>query len=245
MKYHRDAYLLLFFHCLAYIGLVFLVIHGSVVDWLVCLVMFFIFGCLGANVTFHRLLTHRSWDSPRWFHIFGTIAGTLSMLGSSIAWVALHYDHHKHTDKDGDPHSPKQNLLTAYTGGVFVEPSIRRVPHLLRDPLHVFLHKNYFKIHTAVLLVLFLLNPMIAVSLYLAPAALVLLIGGSVNVLGHTVGYRNYDTNDNSKNNLVLGYLMWGEGWHNNHHADPSSYYLGKKWWEFDMSGWVIRQIKR
>ena len=86
---------------------------------------------------------------------------------------------------------------------------------------------------------------MLSASLYLAPAALVLLVGGSVNVLGHTWGYRNHETTDLSRNNIILGYLMWGEGWHNNHHAEPANPYLGCRWWEIDISGWVISLIKR
>lgn len=243
MKHHRDAYLLLFLHSLAYTGLASLIIYGTAANWITALVMFFVFGCLGANVTFHRLLSHSSWSSPEWFRVVGTLAGTMTMIGSSIAWVALHYDHHRHTDKEGDPHSPNNNLLTSYLGGVFVEPSIRRVPHLLRDPLHIFLHKHYFKIHFTVLAILLLISPMLAVSLYLAPAALVLIVGGSVNILGHTWGYRNYETDDLSKNNPILGYLFWGEGWHNNHHAESTSPYLGRKWWELDISGCIIKQL--
>ena len=245
MTHHRDSYLLLCLHLLAYLGLIYLVFNGTIIDWIITGGMYFVYGCLGATVTFHRLLSHRSWTSPRWFEILGTLAGTLSMIGSSIAWVALHYDHHRHTDQPGDPHSPKHSLIAAYLGGIFIQPNLRRVTGLLRDPLHLFLHKYYFAVHLSVLTVLFFISPMLAVSAYLAPAALVLLIGGSVNTVCHISGYRTYDTNDSSKNNIILGYLLWGEGWHNNHHANPGNYYLGKRWWEVDVSGWIINQIKR
>ena len=244
MKYHRDAYCLLFLHCLAYIGLGFLIFNSTLLGWALTFIMFFVYGCLGATVTFHRLLAHRSWRSPRWFYIFGTIAGTLSMIGSSLAWVSLHYDHHKHTDKQQDPHSPKYNLLSAYLGGMFVEPNMRRVTHLLRDPLHIFLHKYYTAIHISLLCLLMLINPFLAVSLYLAPVALVLIFGGAVNLFCHKYGYKNFDTDDLSKNNLILGYCMWGEGWHNNHHANPANSYLGRKWWELDISGLIIKILR-
>jgi len=240
---HRDAYTLLFFHTLAYLGLIYLIINGTLLYWALAVFMYFVYGCVGANMTFHRLLAHRSWNPPEWFRIFGILAGTMSLIGSSIAWVALHYDHHRHSDREGDPHSPKHSVLNSHFGGVFTQPNIRRVPHLLRDPLHLFLHKHYFKIHTLVLVSLLIVSPMLAVSLYLAPAALVLLLGGSVNVFCHMWGYKNYETNDHSKNNLILGYLMWGEGWHNNHHAEPANTYLGRKWWEFDASGWIIKRL--
>jgi stearoyl-CoA desaturase (delta-9 desaturase) len=88
---------------------------------------------------------------------------------------------------------------------------------------------------------------MLAASLYLAPAALVLTVGGAVNSFNHSnlMGYKNYETKDNSKNIPILGILMWGEGWHNNHHARPADPYFNKKWWELDIGGIVIRQLDK
>ncbi len=243
MKYHRDVYLLLGLHILAYTGLITLILYGNVYEWLLTLFMYFVYGCLGSSVTFHRLLAHRSWTSPRWFTILGTLAGTMAMIGSSISWVSLHYDHHRYTDKEGDPHSPKNSLIDSYLGGIFKEPNVRRAPHLLRDPLHMFLHKNYFYIHLFVLIILCIIDPMLAVFIYLAPAALVLMIGGILNIFAHRLGYITYQINDDSKNNFVFGYIMWGEGWHNNHHAHPQSPQIGEQWWELDIGNWVIKQV--
>jgi stearoyl-CoA desaturase (delta-9 desaturase) len=70
-------------------------------------------------------------------------------------------------------------------------------------------------------------------------------MGSFVNTINHKYGYRNIKTSDNSVNNIILGYLSSGEGWHNNHHATPSNPKFGKKWWEFDLGYYIIRAIKQ
>lgn len=243
MRYHRDQYLLAAFQLLTHIALIYVIFWGSVNDWLLTLLGYFLLGCLGTAVTFHRLLTHRSWNSPGWFEIAGTILGNLSIIGSSIAWVAVHRQHHRYSDREGDPHTPKESFLKAQWGGIFETPNLKYVPDLLRSPFHVFMHKYYFLIITALIVVLTAIDPMLCASLYLAPVALVYTVGGAINSFNHSdhIGYRNYETKDNSKNIPLLGYLMWGEGWHNNHHAKPMDPYTDKRWWELDVSGWVIR----
>lgn len=245
MRYHRDQYLLAAFQLLAHAALIYVVFYGNIVNWLTMLFGFFLLGCLGAVVTYHRLLSHRSWNSPRWFEILGTVLGNLCIIGSSISWVAVHRQHHRYSDREGDPHTPKESFLKAQWGGIFETPNLKYVPDLLRSPFHVFLHKYYFLIIAALIAVLAAINPMLCASLYLAPVALVYTIGGAVNSFNHSdiIGYRNYETKDNSKNIWLLGYLMWGEGWHNNHHAQPMNPYTNHKWWEFDFSGWIIKRL--
>lgn len=245
MKYHRDQYFLFLFQLLAHIGLLFVLFLGDWIDWTITLVGFFLFGCLGTTVTYHRLLSHKSWKSPTWFTIVGTTLGNLSLIGSSIAWTALHRQHHRYTDRQGDPHSPLNGFLHAQWGTIFETPNLRYVPDLLRDPLHLFFHNHYFTINILILFLLLIVNPMLACSLYLAPAALVLTIGGANNSFAHSnFGYRTYNTSDRSKNVPILGFLMWGEGWHNNHHADASNPYFNKHWWELDIGGLIITLIK-
>jgi fatty-acid desaturase len=244
MSYHRDQYLLFMFQCLAHLGLLTVFVFGTWTDWLIVLAGFFMLGCLGVTITYHRLLSHKSWNSPYWFKVLGIILGNLSLIGSSIAWTALHRQHHRYTDQTGDPHSPKDGFLRAQWGTIFETPNIRYVPDLLREPLHVWFHKHYFLINLLVLILLFLIHPMLAATLYLAPAALVFTIGGANNSIAHSnYGYRNYNTNDNSHNIPLLGILMWGEGWHNNHHSDPANYNFSRKWWEFDLGGWIIKRL--
>jgi stearoyl-CoA desaturase (delta-9 desaturase) len=86
--------------------------------------------------------------------------------------------------------------------------------------------------------------PFGVVSLYLAPIALNWIVSGLINNLTHITGYRNFDTKDNSGNMLTLGYISFGEGWHNNHHADPKNPRYGYKWWELDFSHFLIKLIQ-
>lgn len=246
MRYHHDQYLLAFFQTVSHLALIYVIFFGSINNWLLTLLGFFLLGCLGSVVTFHRLLSHRSWNSPRWFEILGTVLGNLSIIGSSISWVALHRQHHRYADREGDPHTPKEGFLKAQWGAIFEVPNLRYVPDLLKKPLHLFLHKHYFLIITFTVIILAAIDPILAASLYLAPVALVYTIGGAVNSFNHSdiLGYKNYETKDNSKNIWLLGLLMWGEGWHNNHHADPSQSCLRRKWWEFDVSGWIIKRLE-
>lgn len=244
MKYHRDQYLLFFLQVLAHVALVIVLVYGNIFDYLTVLFSFFLLGCIGTTVTYHRLISHRSWTSPRWFTIIGSILGCFSLIGSPIAWSALHRQHHRYTDKQGDPHSPKDGFWHSQWGTIFETPNLKYVPDLLRDPFQLFLHKNYFRLNILVLFLLSVINPWLMLTIYLAPAALVMTIGSLNNSIAHSnFGYRNYDTADNSRNVALLGILMWGEGWHNNHHANPSNQSFSKNWWEIDVGNWVIKQV--
>ena len=90
---------------------------------------------------------------------------------------------------------------------------------------------------------LLIINPIMLAACYLVPAAILWNAGSFINTLTHMVGYRNFNTADNSTNIPILGYLMWGEGWHNNHHAHPNNPSFKEKWWELDVGGWFIKKI--
>lgn len=245
MKYHRDQYILSFFQVIAHVCLLTVIFLGNSVDYLTVFISFFLLGCIGTTVTYHRLLSHRSWNSPRWFTLLGSLLGSFALIGSPIAWTALHRQHHRYTDKPGDPHSPKDGFWHSQYGTLFDTPNLKYVPDLLRDSFQLFLHKNYFSIQIVVLILLFLIDPWLIATVYLAPAALVMTVGSANNSIAHSnFGYRNYDTADNSRNVPILGILMWGEGWHNNHHANPSNFSFSKNWWEIDIGGWLIKHLK-
>ena len=245
MKIHRDQYLLFLFQLIAHTGLMLLFIYGTWKEIFVSFVIYYTLATVGVSMTFHRLLSHRSYNPPRWFEILGSVLGTLSLIGSAIGWVAIHKQHHRHSDLNLDPHSPvHQSFFQIMWLQMFTTPgNLRSVASLLKDPVQVFLHRYYFLIHAFILMSLLLINPWASVYLYLAPVALVWIIGNSINYFSHTMGYRNHSTDDNSKNNIILAIIFGGEGWHNNHHADPGNFYFGEKWWEFDISGWIIKKL--
>lgn len=242
-----DKYMLFAFQILAHAALIYQIIYGSWGDWAVTLLVYFLTGCFGMTMTFHRLLSHKSWNAPRWFEVVGTLLGTYGLTGSSIGWVAIHREHHHHTDREGDPHSPEhKGFFRVQWLSMFERPDPKYAMHLIRDPFHLALHKYYFVLHLSILLLLSSLVGIEAcISWYLAPAAILWNAGSLINTATHMVGYRNHATKDNSTNIWLLGYLMWGEGWHNNHHHQPSNSRFGEKWWEYDIGHAFIRLIGR
>lgn len=240
----RDSFLLFFAQVIAHLSIIPLIMYGQWYHYLMAFFVYFITGCLGMTMTFHRLLSHKSYNPPKWFYYLGTLCGFYGLTGSPLAWAAVHREHHRYTDKELDPHSPShKSFVSIQWLSMFEAAKVRYVPDLLRDKFQVFLHKNYFYIHACVGLVLLLIDPFMLVYLYLVPAAILWNAGSFINTLTHMFGYRNHATKDNSTNLFLLGILMWGEGWHNNHHASPTSHYFGERWWEIDLGGLLIEQL--
>jgi stearoyl-CoA desaturase (delta-9 desaturase) len=206
---------------------------------------------LGVAVGYHRVFSHRTHKLPVWRENILLFFGALSGQGASIFWVALHRGyHHPHSDTLTDLHSPvAYDKLTAFVGWQYkiterTNPvNIKYAVDLLRKPNHVWFHHHHLKVLWGVPLLIALFNWQFALGV----CCLVSMIGVTqdnlVNVFGHCkgiIGYRNFDTPDQSQNNLILGYTAWGQGWHNNHHHDPKSFDFGKSisgnWWEWDPS---------
>lgn len=235
---------------LAIISSIFYISYASVPSWIVfsTLLMYFVFGCLGVVVMFHRKLTHHSYQTSKFverlFSFFGVLGGT----GSSIAWVNMHVIHHKYSDTPKDPHSPSNGLLNMFLLNYRVPQELTKpAKSLILDKYHLFLHKYYNLIHTVTglgLATLFGLD--VLFGFYVLPMILTATMSNFVNYLGHSHGYRNYATKDTSTNNLLSAFLSFGEGWHNNHHKHPSlANFGGRNWWEFDLSYQVIRLIQK
>ena len=229
-------------------------------------------GVLGLNVGFHRLLTHRGFKCPLWFEHTLALLGTCALQFSPAYWVAVHRRHHHFSDEENDPHSPNKGFLWAHLGWVIVRGGDMRAKividryarDLMRDPLYAALERNYNWIWLpfAVWLGLFLLGYG-AVALTGGSANRALQFGSSlvvwggalrivvvwhntwiVNSVGHIWGYRNYETPDDSRNSLLIGIIAGGEGWHNNHHADPNSAKHGHMPGEFDLAWQMIRLLR-
>jgi fatty-acid desaturase len=257
---HSLAVLALFPYFFSWTG-VFLFVAGTIV-----------FGVLGLNVGFHRLLTHRGFSCPLWFERVLAILGTCSLEFSPALWVAIHRRHHHFSDEENDPHSPNHGLFWAHFGWLLKRSgdmksrplTDRYARDLMRDPLYAFLErkKNWITVAFAVWLMFFAAGAFGVLATGGSQAEAVqfgwsLLVWGgalrtifvwhttwSVNSIAHVWGYRNYDTADNSRNNVLVGILAGGEGWHNNHHADPTSARHGHQWWEFDFSWQMIRALR-
>lgn len=244
MNFTKESIFLFLFQLLAHLALIYGIFFFSINAWLIVFFVYFLSGCIGVSITYHRFLSHRSFASPRWFEILGTLLASYGLVGSSLAWVNTHRSHHRHVDKSGDPHSPsvhgalKVQWLSMFTS----EKSFRYIRQYLSSNFHVTLHRYYFFIHLLILIFLLLtFGWYITSMIYLVPAAVLWNAGSLINTICHLgYGYRNYTLADSSSNNIFLGYFVWGEGWHNNHHQAPGNSKFGEKWWEIDVSYYII-----
>lgn len=212
-----------------------------------------IIGPISSVITLHRLLTHRSFKTYPWLEKTLSYISVISTIGPSISWVALHRQHHATSDKISDPHSPniagKFNFLQAikvWLGYGWKIPNIpiTYVKDLMRDPTQKFIFNNYFKIIFVFSLVLISINPVLWLFVYVVPASMTVHLIGVVNVLGHSHGYRNHDTPDQSTNSWIANIISLGDGWHNNHHANGNSITTQEKWWEWDLMAQIIKIIR-
>lgn len=213
---------------------------------------YFLYGCLGIVITYHRCLTHKSFNTYpiliKVFSILGCFGGT----GSPLAWIAIHINHHLKSDKPNDPHSPLYKGLKIFALDYAHEVDKEtkwKMKNIITDKFQQFLHRYYFGINIFYSFILFLLGGFyLMIFFHLAPAAITAIMSNVVNYVGHKPtwlgSYRSYNLSDQSSNNWLWAIPSWGESWHNNHHRFPRNYTFKKQWWEFDISGLIIKLIK-
>jgi len=202
---------------------------------------------LGISMGYHRLHTHRSYKLPQALEYFLAICGTLTLEGGPIFWVATHRIHHQFSDRPGDPHSPREGAWWSHIGWLLVGESkhnntkllAKYAPDLARDPFYVWLNNYHWIMPTLLAALLFAIGgfPMM---LWGSFARIVFSLHATwlVNSATHMWGGRRFNTRDDSRNLWWVALLSFGEGWHNNHHAHPTSARHGLAWYEFDIS-WI------
>jgi fatty-acid desaturase len=218
---------------------------------LTALVLYCVSGMLGIGMGYHRLLTHRGYKTHKWTEYFLTWCGTLALEGGPIFWVATHRIHHQHSDREGDPHTPREGTWWAHAGWILsggglhhdVSVLARYVPDLVRDPGHVLLSRWHWTSNVIVGLALLAFGgvPYVLWGIFFR-TTVGLHATWLVNSATHKWGSRRYDTRDDSTNNWWVALLTFGEGWHNNHHAHPVSARHGLAWYEFDIS-WITLKL--
>jgi stearoyl-CoA desaturase (delta-9 desaturase) len=238
-------------------------------DLVVFVVLYVSFG-LGVTVGFHRLFTHRGFETTRQLRFVFAVLGSAAIEGPVIAWVANHRKHHTFADKEGDPHSPHvghgaglggalRGLAYAHVGWLFIHTQRgakrRYAPDLLADPIVRFVDRTFLLWVALGLAVAFGLG--VAIGHSLRAGVTGLLWGGgvrmlvlhhvsySVNSLCHFFGRRRFETDDESRNLPWLALPSLGEAWHNNHHAFPTSAAHGLRRFEVDPSALVIRGLEK
>lgn len=205
----------------------------------------FVLTGLGITVGYHRLLTHRSFETHGVVKAVLLILGSMAVQGPVAGWVANHVKHHAYSDRDGDPHSPREGLLHAHWGWLlrFSDVPVERYAATVRrDRVAAWVSDTFVLWVIAGYAIPFLVGGWEGLIWGgLVRQIVVQNVTFSVNSVCHRWGQRPFPTNDQSKNNWIVGLLGLGEGWHNNHHAFPTSAYHGLRWWELDLSGYLIR----
>jgi fatty-acid desaturase len=207
----------------------------------------------GVSMGYHRLHTHRSYKLPRALEYFLAFCGTLSLEGGPIFWVATHRIHHQFSDKPGDPHSPRDGAWWSHIGWLLVGESkhnntklmAKYAPDLARDPFYAWLNTYHWAPIVVVTALLYAIGgwPMV---LWATCFRLVFGLHATwaVNSITHMWGGRRFATRDDSRNNMLVALVTFGEGWHNNHHAHPTSARHGLTWWEIDFSWMQLSVLK-
>ncbi|WP_428492282.1 acyl-CoA desaturase [Rhodopila sp.] len=232
----------------------------------------YVFGTLGINLCFHRLLTHRGLNCPKWLEHGFAVLGVCCMQDTPARWVAVHRRHHEQADRRDDPHSPLVAFFWGHVGWMLVHNRDlvrlgiydRYAKDILRDPFYRRMERTalYPLIMIGSWAVFFLGGLAIGLAggdgaARAAQFGASLLIWGvfvrtvvvwhitwSVNSASHLWGYRNYETGEHSRNNWFVALISNGEGWHNNHHADPRSARHGHRRGEIDVTFLTIRVLQ-
>lgn len=227
----------------------------------VFIVLALLTGGIGVTLSYHRLLTHRSFKAHPIVSFTSTYLACLALQGGPVSWVGTHRHHHKYSDQPEDAHTPM-------TGGFwwahlwwnfFRHPDLdtpeklrRLTPDLHAEPMMMFFEKHFFGLFLLTAVVLcgiayYIGGPSLAISWFVWGFALRTVYSWHttwlVNSATHVWGYQNYHLKDDSRNLWWVALLTYGEGWHNNHHSDPRSASHGHLWFEFDISYQIIRVL--
>jgi len=223
-------------------------------------VTYFITGCLGITLSFHRQLAHKSFQTPKWLEYVFAYCGALAVQGDPKEWVSTHRYHHLHCETPLDPHSSYEGFWWSHMGWI-LENAVTldrvgdrtNIADMASQPFYNHLEKHY-NAHLGLMFA----------ALFAVGAALggpmgglgAMVWGGAVRVVWvwhvtwfvnsvcHLWGKQTYNTGDLSMNNWWVGLLAWGEGWHNNHHAFEFSARHGLEWWQFDMTWMLIKGLQ-
>jgi stearoyl-CoA desaturase (Delta-9 desaturase) len=231
-----------------------------------------VFTCIGLYIVrmfaitagFHRLFSHRSYKTGRFFQFLLAFVGTMSYQKGPLWWAAHHRGHHLHADTEKDLHSPLARTLWQSHVGWFLSRGSqvtdwKLIPNLLGYRDLRFLDRCYSLPPALLAVALFGLGALLErYAPGLGTSSWQMLVWGffistvllyhgtfTVNSLAHIFGSRRFPTADNSRNNLFVALITLGEGWHNNHHYYPSSERQGFYWWEIDISHYTLRALSR
>jgi fatty-acid desaturase len=226
---------------ISHLGFVGLMIFGSILQIAIAILVSMFITLFSSTIVYHRLLSHRSWNAPYWYEVFGTVIGIFSFTGTPITRTLAHRYHHAYTETTKDPHSPRVH-------GVFLSylPMLKDeklnpvlVRDLLNHPLHRFIHENYLNIIlTTIACSLIIIGPLWTVTLFIAPGTLCWM-----NISICNIGCHWGKGDDPIKQSKLLAWLTFGEGYHKHHHDVPNDPNFGKD--KFDIGYFFIKLLEK
>lgn len=224
------------------------------ISWWAVASFMLVFGIIGNGISGHRLIAHRQFVPAYWIRRVLYLLCTLAAFAPVWYWRVQHWHHHKYSDREQDIHSPHtRSLWDSFFGWALKQKYVREVMRTERvsmkeslgDPgLAFYVRWNYYVIWIFVLsLAVIDLSLLLSYLIYYWLEVIRL---GTITSLAHLrlpFSYRNFETDENSRNNILLGYLTFGFGWHNNHHARPMQLDTQIRWWEFDLEAKIAKLI--
>jgi stearoyl-CoA desaturase (delta-9 desaturase) len=217
---------------------------------LITIVLFYILNILGIWMMLHRYYSHKSFEFKYPFLKYAfTFIAVLAGRGSPLGWVYLHRQHHAYSDTEKDPHSPKYLGYKLFGFEHYKKQEEHKMQvFLVKDMMsktQLFIHKWYIVIIAAFILLIACISIELLYFGWILPAFLVQLSQVNFNYFGHTYGYKNFETKDDSRNNKWLFPFILGEAWHNNHHANPKEFFTQIKSTEHDPLMKLISLVKK
>lgn len=240
------------------IALTFLPIHITLEGMPWSLLILFAFSCLATSVSitggYHRLFSHKSYEANKFVKLFYLICGAAALQGSALKWSSDHRRHHRHVDTEEDPYNIQKGFWYAHIGWIFLKDDPKyanqMAPDLKMDPLVAWQHKYYYLI---AVVVGFLFPTLVGAAfgyplggfLYGGIARVVITHHCTffINSLCHLWGNQPYSDKFSAKDNFLLAFLTYGEGFHNFHHRFANDYRNGIKWYHWDPTKWTIRSL--
>ena len=232
---------------LSYLALIPMFMYSNLNEWMITIAIYCLLFGIGISLSYHRNITHKMLNIK--FEKFFAVVGCLCFQGGPLGWALLHRTHHAYTDTEKDPHSPIHGFIHSWffpSLWIPTKKDMRRVVDLARNEYLVWLEKDriYFSIHIFTVVILYFLDPYSLIYAYLVPICFTWMAVGATNIFGHGLGYKNIPVKNLSTNVPILGTILLGEGFHNNHHCEPKNYNFSKKWYEIDPIYWICKLVK-
>lgn len=221
----------------------------TTIEWIILgLFMYAMLETFGGNIGLHRYYGHKSFEtSQSWQRIFRFLTHYIGV-GSVVSWVGQHRYHHLHSDTERDVHSPTHQGIWQILFGIWnVKIERSMIKDVLKDKKLMWWNNNYWTFHICFIIFYIVLdltfNTYTLFALYAMPNLMCLLSGYVLAIVTHNHGYKTYDIGDEATNSWIANLYTLGEGWHNNHHANPKNLRQGEKWWEWDLPAFLVERF--